>query len=87
MIHHGMGRPTKISKMLLPIEDETAISPDPRLATMTLESKSGTDVPAARTVNPMITDGIPMVLPMISAQVTMRKEKNPIQAMAKKKER
>ena len=50
-------KPTKISKILLPMELETAISPCPCLATMTDVSKSGTLVPAAKKVNPIITIG------------------------------
>eukprot|EP00581_Thalassiosira_minuscula_P040233 CAMPEP_0184448474 /NCGR_PEP_ID=MMETSP0740-20130409/4426_1 /TAXON_ID=385413 /ORGANISM="Thalassiosira miniscula, Strain CCMP1093" /LENGTH=85 /DNA_ID=CAMNT_0026818385 /DNA_START=401 /DNA_END=658 /DNA_ORIENTATION=+ len=63
----GSGKPTRISKILLPIELETAISPSPSRATITLEIKSGTDVPAAITVSPIITGGIPIVFPTISA--------------------
>ena len=44
--------PTQTSKMLLPTDDETAISPKPFLATMTLVMRSGTEVPAARIVRP-----------------------------------
>lgn len=39
--------------MLLPTEEETAISPHPFRVTMTLVIKSGTDVPAAKNVNPI----------------------------------
>ena len=44
--------PTQTSKMLLPTEEETAMSPKPFLATITLVMRSGTDVPAARIVRP-----------------------------------
>mmetsp|Transcript_59251 Transcript_59251/g.176063 ORF Transcript_59251/g.176063 Transcript_59251/m.176063 type:complete len:104 (-) Transcript_59251:1954-2265(-) len=71
-IIQGNGKPTKMSKILLPIELDTAMSPSPILATITLESRSGTDVPAARSVIPIITGGIPIVFPIISAQVTMK---------------
>mmetsp|Transcript_23454 Transcript_23454/g.42100 ORF Transcript_23454/g.42100 Transcript_23454/m.42100 type:complete len:138 (+) Transcript_23454:395-808(+) len=77
-INQGSGNPTRISKMLLPMELDTAMSPSPILATITLESKSGTDVPAARTVYPITTEGIPMVFPRISTQLTMAREKSPI---------
>ena len=80
---HGTGRPTRMSKMLLPMELETAISPSPMRATITLVSKSGTEVPAARNVNPMIIDGMPKVAPMVSAQSTMKYEYPPIHAMDK----
>mmetsp|Transcript_24305 Transcript_24305/g.52086 ORF Transcript_24305/g.52086 Transcript_24305/m.52086 type:complete len:101 (-) Transcript_24305:1049-1351(-) len=49
-INQGSGNPTRMSKILLPIELETAMSPSPIRATMTLDNKSGTDVPAASTV-------------------------------------
>ncbi len=45
--------PTVTSKMLLPTELDTAISPKPFLATMTLVMRSGILVPAARNVSPM----------------------------------
>ena len=76
-----------MSKMLLPIELETAISPLPLLATITLDKRSGTEVPAARIVKPIITEGIPIVFPMISAQVTIKYEKPPIQKIVIKKAR
>ena len=45
--------PTVTSKMLLPTELDTAMSPKPFLATITLVIRSGMDVPAARNVNPI----------------------------------
>lgn len=45
--------PTVTSNILLPTEDETAISPNPFLATITLVIKSGIEVPAAKNVKPM----------------------------------
>ena len=45
--------PIVTSKMLLPIELDTAISPSPFLATITLVIRSGILVPAARNVSPM----------------------------------
>jgi hypothetical protein len=39
--------------MLLPTDEETAISPNPFLATMTLVMRSGIDVPAAKNVSPI----------------------------------
>jgi hypothetical protein len=77
-ISHGTGRPTRTSKMLDPIELEMAISPEPCLVTMIDDKRSGTDVPAARTVYPMTTGGTPIVLPIISVHVTMKYAKNPI---------
>ena len=49
----GFTHPTVMSKMLLPTELETAISPKPFLATITLVMRSGILVPAARKVNPI----------------------------------
>ena len=57
-----------------PMELLTAMSPSPILATMTLERRSGTDVPAARNVTPMTTGGMVRVFPMISAEFTMTYE-------------
>ena len=45
--------PTVTSKMLLPTEEDTAMSPKPFLATMTLVMRSGMEVPAARNVRPI----------------------------------
>ena len=45
--------PTVTSKMLEPTEEETAISPKPLRATMTLVMRSGMDVPAAKKVRPI----------------------------------
>mmetsp|Transcript_26031 Transcript_26031/g.41025 ORF Transcript_26031/g.41025 Transcript_26031/m.41025 type:complete len:111 (-) Transcript_26031:679-1011(-) len=84
--NHGSGNPTRISKILLPMELDTAMSPCPIRATITLENKSGTDVPAASTVNPMITEGMPRVFPTISTQVTIAKEKIPIHKIERKNE-
>jgi hypothetical protein len=40
------------------------LSPKPCCATMMAESMSGTEVPAARKVRPMITEGMPAVAPI-----------------------
>lgn len=45
--------PTVISNMLLPMELDTAMSPKPFLATMTLVIRSGMEVPAAKNVRPI----------------------------------
>ena len=45
--------PTVTSKILDPTDEETAISPNPFLATITLVIKSGIEVPAAKKVSPM----------------------------------
>lgn len=52
-----------MSNMLLPTELDTAMSPRPLRATITLVIRSGMDVPAARIVNPMISSLIPIVSP------------------------
>merc|ERR1719231_1801779 len=50
--NHGMGKPIKMSKILEPMNEETAMSPWPRRATAIDERQSGMDVPAARSVTP-----------------------------------
>ena len=45
--------PTVTSKMLLPTEEDTAMSPKPLRATITEVIRSGIEVPAARKVNPI----------------------------------
>lgn len=55
--------PTVMSKMLLPTELDTAMSPSPFLATMTLVIRSGIEVPAAKMVRPMISSLMPIVSP------------------------
>ena len=45
--------PTVTSNILDPTDEETAMSPNPLRATITLVNKSGIDVPAAKNVNPM----------------------------------
>merc|ERR1719450_1395872 len=56
--NQGTGSPTVTSKILLPTEEETAISPKPFLATITLVIRSGIEVPAARNVSPITSGGI-----------------------------
>lgn len=58
--------PTVMSNMLEPTELDTAISPKPFLATMTLVMRSGMEVPAARIVRPMISSVMPTVSPTCS---------------------
>lgn len=55
--------PTVMSNMLLPTELDTAMSPRPFRATITLVMRSGIDVPAARIVKPIISSEIPIVSP------------------------
>lgn len=66
--------PTVTSKMLLPTEDETAISPKPFRATITEVIRSGMDVPAAKNVNPITSDGISKVSPTMFAHQTIKYE-------------
>lgn len=60
--------PTVMSKMLLPTELDTAMSPRPFRATITLVIRSGMDVPAARMVKPMISSEMPIVSPTCNTQ-------------------
>lgn len=66
--------PTVTSKMLLPTELDTAISPKPFRATMTLVMRSGILVPAARNVRPITSGGIRTVSPTTFAHQTIRYE-------------
>lgn len=59
--------PTVMSKMLLPTQLDTAMSPQPLRATITLVMRSGLDIPAAR----IITIGYKMA--MVSS-IYMRKQ-------------
>lgn len=58
-----ISHPTVMSNMLEPTELETAMSPRPFRATITLVMRSGMEVPAARIVKPMISSVIPIVSP------------------------
>mmetsp|Transcript_111617 Transcript_111617/g.193444 ORF Transcript_111617/g.193444 Transcript_111617/m.193444 type:complete len:214 (-) Transcript_111617:236-877(-) len=84
-ISHGTGRPMVTSKMLEPILDEMAISPCPCRATITEVIRSGTDVPAARTVRPMMCSLRPHVSPMTVANQTIIVVQAAIQQMDMKK--
>lgn len=68
----GNGNPTVTSKMLEPTDDDTAISPFPCFATKTLVIKSGTDVPAAKKVNPITAGGMLAVSPATVAHHTIK---------------
>merc|ERR1719171_796033 len=84
-MNHGIGSPTSMSKMLLPTELETAMSPCPFLATARLESASGMLVPPARSVSPMIVSGMLAVSPRTVHIQTMTYERAPIMEMHRKK--
>ena len=45
--------PTVTSKIFEPTDEDTAMSPNPFLATITLVNRSGMEVPAAKKVKPM----------------------------------
>lgn len=64
--------PIVMSKILLPTELDTAMSPRPLRATMTLVMRSGMEVPAARIVKPMISSEMPIVSP--TCRNTLRSE-------------
>lgn len=71
--------PTVTSKMLLPTELDTAMSPYPFRATMTLVMRSGMLVPAARNVRPITSGGMATVSPATFAHQTIRYEYAAIQ--------
>lgn len=60
--------------MLLPTDDETAISPKPLRATITEVMRSGMEVPAARAVKPITSGGMRNVSPITVAHHTIRYE-------------
>ena len=64
--------PTATSKILLPIELDTAMSPNPFRATNTEVMRSGIEVPAAKNVSPIISAGIPKVSPVNVAHQTIK---------------
>lgn len=66
--------PTVTSKMLLPTELDTAMSPNPFRATITLVIRSGMLVPAARNVRPITSGGMRTVSPATFAHQTIRYE-------------
>jgi hypothetical protein len=68
----GSGNPTVTSKILEPTDEDTAISPNPLRATITLVIKSGIDVPAAKNVNPITSGGILNVSPEMVAHHTIK---------------
>lgn len=70
--NHGIGSPTVTSKMLEPTEEETAMSPKPFRATMTLVMRSGMDVPAAKKVKPITSGGMENASPVCVAHHTIR---------------
>ena len=62
MITYICNYPTVTSKILDPTDEETAISPNPFRATMTLVIKSGIDVPAAKNVSPITYNKNPFLV-------------------------
>mmetsp|Transcript_48895 Transcript_48895/g.141639 ORF Transcript_48895/g.141639 Transcript_48895/m.141639 type:complete len:338 (-) Transcript_48895:1271-2284(-) len=83
---HGTGRPTVTSKMLEPMDDEMAMSPWPCRATMTEVIKSGTEVPAANTVSPMMWSGKLQVSPSTVVNQIIQYVKPAIQKIDMKKD-
>mmetsp|Transcript_21955 Transcript_21955/g.65979 ORF Transcript_21955/g.65979 Transcript_21955/m.65979 type:complete len:210 (+) Transcript_21955:458-1087(+) len=75
----GTGRPTRMSKTLEPIEEDTAMSPSPFRATATEEAASGMEVPMARSVKFMMTSLTPRTCPKVCVHQTRRKAKPAIQ--------
>ena len=63
-----------IYKQLLLTELDTAISPKPFRATKTEVIRSGIDVPAAKKVSPIISEGIAKVSPTSVAHHTIKYE-------------
>merc|ERR1719421_1653708 len=70
--NHGKPRPMQISNTLEPMALETAMSPSPSFATAMEPSASGTDVPIARKVMPMMKDEMPHAQPIFSMSTTMK---------------
>lgn len=68
-----------MSKTLEPIAFAIAIEPWPFFATVTEAMRSGTDVPAARTMTPMMTGSTRQEQPIIEARYTMPVQRAPIQ--------
>ena len=68
----GSGNPTVTSKRLEPMEEETAMSPWPARATITEVIKSGTLVPAARKVMPIVLCDNPETVHTMVAHQTMQ---------------
>ena len=68
-----------MSNTLDPIDEDTAMSPKPRRATATEESRSGIDVPAAMKLRPITGSEMPAVLPTNVAIHTMSHDMNAIQ--------
>ena len=57
--------PTVTSNMLEPTDEETAMSPNPFRATITLVIKSGIEVPAAKNVSPITYNYYDVVICLI----------------------
>lgn len=75
--------PIVTSKMLLPTELETAMSPSPFRATRTDVIKSGIEVPAAKNVRPIISGGTSKLSPTDHLHMRQRER----ECMAEKDER
>lgn len=72
-MNHGKPKHNRISNVFEPIELLMPIAPWPCLVTMTLDTASGTLVPAAKNVRPMIESGMSAVSPVnVQNQLSMR---------------
>lgn len=77
-VAHGRPRPNQMSKMFDPTALAIAMSPSPARATAMDDSASGMDVPAARSVMPVIASGILQAQPKVEDQSTINQEIMPI---------
>jgi hypothetical protein len=68
----GKPRPTKMSNKLLPTELDTTMSPLPLRVIIMLETTSGIDVPAAKSVRPATVSGMLMVKAIITIIQTIK---------------
>lgn len=78
---HGKPRQIPISNIFEPSALATAISPRPCFATINELNKSGTEVPAANTVKPIITSLTHNPLASATPDLTNTQLKNTIQAI------
>lgn len=85
LMSHGTGSPTKMSKMLEPTDELTAISACPFRATAMELTASGIDVAAARNVTLDTIVGIPITVATVSVNHTSKKVKLPIHSNDKPK--
>lgn len=85
-MNHGKPKHSRISNVFEPIELLMPIAPWPCLVTMTLDTASGTLVPAAKNVRPMIESGMSAVSPVeietkLEKEGEIREKKTSLQTM------